>query len=160
MQHPTVTLSTPNKSSARINPTGIILHHSAGTYAGTVSWCINSESRVSYHCIVATDGSRTILGQDTERLWHAGVSAWRGRRNCNDFMLGIAVSGDTYRRRLTPVEIDSVAGWCVEKMQIHRIALENVTTHRKVSPGRKNDISPLAEVEIRKRIIEIISLHK
>ena len=29
----------------------------------------------------------------TERAWHAGVSSWRGRSDCNDFSIGIELEG-------------------------------------------------------------------
>jgi N-acetyl-anhydromuramyl-L-alanine amidase AmpD len=150
---------SPNISRGRvITPTAIILHHTAGSFAGSVSWCLNSASQVSYHCIVNTNGDRTVLAQDTQRAWHAGVSQFKGRKDCNSFTLGIAVSGNTNTRLLTEDEINSVAEWCVEKMRKCNISIENVTTHREVSPGRKNDVDTRAEKAIISRIKTLLNL--
>lgn len=147
---------TPNISSRKIKPEGIILHHTAGSYEGSVSWCLNPKSKVSYHTIVNTNGDKTILAEDTQRTWHAGKSSFKGKSDCNSFMLGIAVSGDTNKRELTEEEIESVACWCMNKMSIWDFDLEQITTHREVSPGRKNDVDFRAEKRIKNKIKELL----
>lgn len=147
---------TPNVSSRKIKPEGIILHHTAGSYEGSVSWCLNPDSNVSYHAIVNTNGDKTILAEDTQRAWHAGKSTFNGKNDCNSFMLGIAVSGDTNKRELTNEEIESVACWCTNKMSIWNFGIEQITTHREVSPGRKNDVDVRAEKAIKNRIKELL----
>jgi N-acetylmuramoyl-L-alanine amidase len=148
---------TPNVSKGRkITPTGIVLHHTAGSYAGSVNWCLNPASQVSYHCIIDLNGDRTFLAKETERAWHAGKSSYRGVTDCNSFMIGIAVSGNTNTRKLTPEEIASVATLCVEYMHRWKFPIENITTHRAVSPGRKNDVSPEAEKQILEAVLKII----
>ena len=146
---------SPNASGS-MQPQGIILHHSAGSYAGTVSWCMNLKAKVSYHCVVNTNGDRTVLVSDNVRAWHAGRSSWKGRSNCNDFMLGIAVSGNTNERELTNEETESVAMWCIRKMKAYSFGLDDITTHRHVSPNRKTDVDTRAELRIKKRIIDIL----
>jgi N-acetylmuramoyl-L-alanine amidase len=136
---------SPNVSGNPILPTAIVLHHTAGSYSGSVAWCLNASAKVSYHCIVNTTGERTILARYTQRAWHAGKSTFAGRTDCNSFTLGVAVSGNTYNRDLTPQEIESVAEWVVARMIEFKIPIERVTTHRAISPGRKNDVSPQAE---------------
>lgn len=148
---------SPNVNKNRvITPIGIILHHTAGSYSGSVSWCLNPQSQVSYHCIVNVDGNRTILAKDNQRAWHAGSSVFKGRNDCNSFMLGIAVSWNTNNRILNDDEVKSVAEWCVEKMKLHNIPLENITTHRAVSPNRKNDVDIRAEKAIIEEIKRIL----
>jgi len=147
--------NSPN-SSRTLAPTGIILHHTAGGYSGSVSWCLNKDAKVSYHCIVNTNGERTILVPDNVRAWHAGQSSFGGRSNCNEFMLGIAVSGNTNERELTPQEVESVAQWCVRKMKAYNFGIDRITTHRHVSPNRKNDVDARAEKRIKDRIVEML----
>jgi N-acetyl-anhydromuramyl-L-alanine amidase AmpD len=144
----TVIKQTPNISKSNIVPKGIVLHHTAGSYAGSVAWCLNPQSKVSYHCIVDMNGDRTILALPTQRAWHAGKSSFKGQSDCNSFMLGVAVSGNTYNRDLTAREIDSVADYCVEQMKEFKIPIDWVTTHKVVSPGRKTDVSDKAYNEI------------
>jgi N-acetyl-anhydromuramyl-L-alanine amidase AmpD len=143
---------SPNVSKTPIRPRGIVLHHTAGSYAGSVAWCLNASSQVSYHCIVNTNGDRSDLALTTQRAWHAGKSSFKGQSDCNSFMLGIAVSGDTYKRDLTPQEIDSVSSWCVEQMKTYGITIDWVTDHKAISPGRKTDLSPKAFEQIMEAI--------
>jgi N-acetyl-anhydromuramyl-L-alanine amidase AmpD len=97
---------TPNISAGRvIKPTHVILHHTSGAYAGSVSWCCDPVSKVSYHCIIARNGKRTVLALPTQRTWHAGVSSWQGRKDCNSFSVGMAWEGDTYQ---TPLSEDAL----------------------------------------------------
>lgn len=147
---------SPNTSGI-LKPEGIVLHHSAGSYTGTVAWILNPSSKVSYHCVVNTDGSRTVLVRDNKRAWHAGVSSFKGKQHCNQFMLGIAVTGDTNKRVLTLEEIESVAQWCVEKMKLYNFNIDSITTHREIAPKRKNDVDKRAEENIKNKIKELIN---
>jgi N-acetyl-anhydromuramyl-L-alanine amidase AmpD len=147
--------NSPN-SSRTLKPEGIILHHSAGSYAGTVAWILNRESKVSYHCVVSETGERTVLVPDNVQAWHAGKSVFNGKSSCNSFMLGVSVSGDTNKRELTDDEALSVAQWCVRKMKAYNFGIDQITTHRHVSPNRKNDVDVRAEKKIKELIIELM----
>ena len=136
-------LNTPNVSNGRtIKPQAIVLHHTAGSYAGSVAWCMNPASRVSYHCIVAKDGRRTVLADPDERTWHAGKSSWRGRRDLNSWSIGAAFEGNTYERVLGLDEMASMADYLAPIMARYGLTLADVTDHRTVSPGRKDDLNP------------------
>lgn len=103
---------------------------------------MNPASRVSYHCIVAKDGKRTTLADPDERTWHAGVSSWRGRRDLNSWSVGAAFEGSTYDRELGVDEMASMADYLLPIMQRYGLKLADVTDHRTVSPGRKDDLNP------------------
>ena len=103
---------------------------------------MNPASRVSYHAIVAKDGKRTVLADPDERCWHAGVSSWRGRRDLNSWSVGAAFEGDTYDRALGEAEMASMADHLLPIMQRYGLTLADVTDHRTVSPGRKDDLNP------------------
>jgi N-acetyl-anhydromuramyl-L-alanine amidase AmpD len=101
--YPQSNRKTPNVSAGRvIKPTHIVLHHTSGAYAGSVSWCLDPISKVSYHCIVARNGKRTVLATPSQRTWHAGVSSWQGRKDANSFSIGMAWEGDTYQGGIPP----------------------------------------------------------
>jgi N-acetyl-anhydromuramoyl-L-alanine amidase len=146
---------SPNRSRV-LSPKGIVLHHTAGSYAGSVAWCLNPKAKVSYHAIVNLNGDMTILVPDNSQAWANGVSSFKGRTNCNGFMLSIAVSGDTSKRELTPQEIEAVSQWCVEKMKQYNFGLDMVTTHREIAPKRKNDVDTRAEKAIKDRIVAML----
>ena len=65
---------SPNHSG-NITPEGVVFHHSAGSFQGTLSWCLQSKSKVSYHVLIHPDGSRHHMVPLTKRAWHAGKSA-------------------------------------------------------------------------------------
>lgn len=103
---------------------------------------MNPASRVSYHCIVARDGRRTVLADPDERAWHAGKSAWLGRKDLNSWSVGAAFEGDTNERALSEAEMASMADYLVPLMKKYNLVLGDVTDHRTVSPGRKDDLAP------------------
>ncbi len=131
-----------------------MLHHTSGTYAGSVAWCMNPASRVSYHCIVAKDGRRSTLADPDERAWHAGVSSWRGKRDLNSWSIGAAFEGDTYKRPLSEDEMASMAEYLAPLMKLYRLTLDDVTDHRTVSPGRKDDLAPMELARFRRYLID------
>ena len=136
-------LNSPNVTKGRrITPKAIVLHHTCGSYAGSVAWCADPASRVSYHCIVAKDGRRTVLADPDERAWHAGKSTWRGRRDLNSWSVGAAFEGDTNERQLGEDEMTSMAEYLLPVMQRYGLTLADVTDHRTVAPGRKDDLKP------------------
>jgi N-acetyl-anhydromuramyl-L-alanine amidase AmpD len=126
----------------RIKPKAIVLHHTSGSYAGSVAWCLNPASKVSYHCILAKDGRRSTLADPDERTWHAGKSGWRGRNDLNSWSIGAAFEGDTNKRALEAAEMASMAEYLVPLMRKYGLTLADVTDHRTVSPGRKDDLNP------------------
>jgi len=151
--YPETFRQTPNCKRGGNKLKGVVLHHSAGSYGGSVSWCLNATAKVSYHCIIDTDGSRTVLARDVDRCWHAGKSSWNGEKWCNNFTIGLAWSGNTYERKLTMAEIYSAIEYLEPRMKLYGWGLEQITTHREVSPGRKNDPSPDATADF-KRVLE------
>jgi N-acetyl-anhydromuramyl-L-alanine amidase AmpD len=141
--YPEKLLNSPNISRGRrITPKAIVLHHTSGSYAGSVAWCMDPASRVSYHAIVAKDGRRSTLADPDERTWHAGRSEWRGRRDLNSWSIGAAFEGDTNQRALEAAEMASMAEYLVPLMRKYGLTLADVTDHRTVSPGRKDDLNP------------------
>ena len=136
-----VSRQTPNFSKGRmIIPKAVVLHHTAGSYAGSVAWCMNPASQVSYHCIIKRDGERTVLASDNQRTWHAGVSNWKGRNDLNSWSLGVAFEGDTNKEPLSKEMIESAIEYLVPRMNRLSLTIKDVTDHRTVSPGRKNDL--------------------
>ena len=138
--YPEVYEASPNQSG-KIKPRFIILHHSAGSHNGTKSWILNKASQVSYHYLIAADGSRTQFVHDTKRAWHAGRSNWKGITALNSYSIGISFYGNTNSRTPSAAEVDSVAKKCVYLMDKFNIALDGILTHAMVSPGRKDDTS-------------------
>jgi N-acetyl-anhydromuramyl-L-alanine amidase AmpD len=137
---PEAKVRTPNVSAKPIRPEVVVLHHSGGSYAGGVSWIKNPKSRVSYHVLVAQDGRRTVFASPTQRTWHAGVSSWKGRRDLNSWSIGASFAGDTNKEPLTDAAMASMVEYLVPLIKKYGLSLNDVTDHRTVSPGRKDDL--------------------
>jgi N-acetyl-anhydromuramyl-L-alanine amidase AmpD len=147
--YPQTNRKTPNVSAGRvIKPTHIVLHHTSGAYAGSVSWCMDPVSKVSYHCIIARNGKRTVLALPSQRTWHAGVSSWQGRKDANSFAIGLAWEGDTYQIPLGEDAILSAVEYLLPLLDEYHIPLSNIIRHADVAPGRKDDCSPAAHAAL------------
>jgi N-acetyl-anhydromuramyl-L-alanine amidase AmpD len=140
---------TQNISAGRvIKPTHVVLHHTSGAYAGSVSWCCDPVSKVSYHCIIARNGKRTTLALPTQRTWHAGVSQWQGRKDANSWSIGMAWEGDTYQTPLSEDALLSAVEYLLPILREHHIPLANILRHADIAPGRKDDCSPAAHAAL------------
>ena len=151
-----VYLRSPNQSGA-IRPRFIIIHDSCGSHDGTKSWILQSKSQVSYHYLIAKDGSRIQFVYDTRRAWHAGKSSWQGLRGLNSHSVGVAFWGDTHERTPNDIEIDSCAHKVAYLMRKFSIGIDGVLTHAQISPGRKTDTSPATMARVLARITELNS---
>ena len=91
---------------------------------------------VSSHFVVRRGGACEQFVSCDERAWHAGISSWRGRENCNDYSIGI--------------ELEGLEGEPFEKAQYdtlgrlmraigNRYPIDGVAGHEHVAPGRKAD---------------------
>jgi AmpD protein len=92
--------------------------------------------KVSAHFFLRRDGELLQFVSCDERAWHAGVSSWRGRENCNDYSIGI--------------ELEGLEGLGFESAQYARLApllralqsrygRVDVAGHEHVAPMRKKD---------------------
>tara|TARA_R110001599_G_scaffold128079_1_gene301690 strand:- start:362 stop:982 length:621 start_codon:yes stop_codon:yes gene_type:complete len=133
---------TSNKGGA-IHPIGVVFHHTAGSFVGSLEWCKDPEAKVSYHVIIEKDGSRHQLVPFNRRAWANGKSSFNGRTGCNGFMISIAFSESTYDRELTTLEIESAKELIEQLKKSINLKFENITDHRTISPGRKNDLNPI-----------------
>lgn len=94
---------------------------------------------VSSHFYIRRDGSLWQFVSCNERAWHAGVSAYRGRDNCNDDSIGI--------------ELEGLEGGNFEAAQYGALnallkdiaahyPIRYLAAHSDIAPGRKNDPGP------------------
>ena len=95
-----------------------------------------SSLKVSAHFLVRRGGELVQFVPVGRRAWHAGASSWRGRKDCNDYSIGIELEGtdesdfeDAQYRRLSNL------------VNVLRLALplRDFAAHSDVAPGRKTD---------------------
>lgn len=142
---------SPNQSGT-IRPSHIILHHSAGSFEGSVSWCTQSRSRVSYHYMISPTGLRVEMVPPTKKAWHAGKSKWKGLVGMNSHSIGISFYGNTHKRQVGQDEMDSVALLCLELCRKYRIPKDNILTHAMIARHRKDDCSESVWERVKQRM--------
>lgn len=152
--YPEKFIKTPNQGG-KISPKFIVLHHSSGSHDGTKSWILSPESQVSYHYLINKDGSRTQFVADTKRAWHAGLSSWKGYSGLNSCSVSVSFFGDTYKREVSDIEIDSCAKKCIYLMEKFNLKVDSIVTHAMISPDRKDDCSPETFDRVINRIKEL-----
>ena len=92
--------------------------------------------QVSAHFFIRRSGAIWQFVSCDERAWHAGVSAWRGRENCNDYSIGIeleGLEGSTFEA----VQYEALAQLCTSIAR--RYPIEGIAGHEHIAPGRKRD---------------------
>ena len=91
---------------------------------------------VSAHFLIRRDGKLVQFVSCDDRAWHAGVSHWNGREDCNDFSVGVeleGLEGEPFDDAQYPV----LAGLLRSLLLRYPIAV--VAGHEHVAPGRKID---------------------
>jgi N-acetylmuramoyl-L-alanine amidase len=85
--------SSPNVSGPLVDPSMIVDHFTGGASAeSSAAWLCDRRAAASAHVVVDRDGSIIQLVPFNVRAWHAGVSTWRGRANCNTYSIGIEIA--------------------------------------------------------------------
>lgn len=98
-----------------------------------------AELKVSAHLFIARTGAITQFVPFDARAWHAGVSSFHDRANCNDYSIGIELEGcddiaytDAQYETLAKVSRQIQAAYPL-------ITPERIVGHSDIAPGRKTD---------------------
>ncbi|WP_313687174.1 1,6-anhydro-N-acetylmuramyl-L-alanine amidase AmpD [Pantoea sp.] len=102
--------------------------------------------RVAAHCLIRRDGELVQYVSFDERAWHAGVSQFEGRENCNDFSMGIELEG-TDTQPYTDAQYATLQAVTAVLMQHYPLTLERITGHSNIAPERKTDPGPAFDWE-------------
>lgn len=95
--------------------------------------------QVSAHFYIQRDGALWQFVDCDARAWHAGVSCFRGRENCNDFSIGIELQG-LEGDRFEPAQYDTLGQLSADLAA--RYSIDAVAGHEHIAPGRKLDPGP------------------
>lgn len=94
---------------------------------------------VSAHLLIRRDGSVIQFIPLNQRAWHAGLSSFQGRENCNDFSIGIELEG-TDTCPYTDEQYSALESLTrVIQGYYPAITPDNITGHSDIAPGRKTD---------------------
>ncbi len=98
--------------------------------------------RVSSHLLVRRDGQVIQFVPFDKRAWHAGVSRYEGRENCNDFSIGIELEGTDELAYEDPQYQQLSALIKVLLKHYPTLGREHIAGHSDIAPGRKTDPGP------------------
>lgn len=101
-----------------------------------------ADLKVSAHCFIARNGSITQFVSFDDRAWHAGVSLFDGRSNCNDFSIGIELEGTDEQpyEDIQYVSLVSLTRLLMERYPA--VDRQRIVGHSAIAPGRKTDPGP------------------
>ena len=129
----------------------VVLHADAdASIDASLDWCCDPKSKVSYHAIIGRTGRIFSLVPGSKRAWHAGVSAFMGRANVNDFSIGLSFGNrNDGVERYTDAQYAAGALYVASLIAAFPlITLDRITTHAAIAlpAGRKTDPGPCFDV--------------
>lgn len=125
----------------------VVIHADADADVdASLAYCCDARSKVSYHTLIGRTGRIFSLVAAEKRAWHAGVSAFQGRANVNDFSVGLSFGNrNDGVERYTDAQYAAGALYVASLMAAFPyITLDRITTHAAIAlpAGRKTDPGP------------------
>jgi len=99
-------------------------------------------TQVSAHLLIRRDGELVQFVPFDRRAWHAGESRFRGRKQCNDFSIGIELEGTDASRYADQQYAQLTAAIRAIMIAYPVISTRTIAGHCDVAPGRKTDPGP------------------
>lgn len=97
---------------------------------------------VSAHLLIERNGHITQFVNFNHRAWHAGVSVFDGRNNCNDYSIGIELEGCD-DQVYTDGQYQRLASVSWQLLQVYpKLTRQRICGHSDIAPGRKTDPGP------------------
>ena len=98
--------------------------------------------KVSAHFFISREGAITQFVSCKDRAWHAGISEFMHRKNCNDFSLGIELEG-VDDQAYSDAQYQSL-NQLVNELTKHYplITPDRICGHSDIAPERKTDPGP------------------
>ena len=98
--------------------------------------------KVSSHFLITRKGALIQFVPTHKRAWHAGISKYKGKENCNDFSIGIELEGCD-EEEFEKEQYHSLSR-LINFLSIDlKIDKQNIVGHADIAPGRKTDPGPL-----------------
>ena len=97
------------------------------------------EMIVSSHLFIDREGLLTQFVPFDRAAWHAGISEFKGRDNCNEFSIGIELEG-TDDLEYPPNQYKTLIEATKALMEAYpNISVDNIVGHKDIAPVRKTD---------------------
>ena len=97
--------------------------------------------KVSSHFLITRAGQLIQFVPTHLSAWHAGISSFKGRENCNDFSIGIELEGCD-EDEFTGNQYETLVELVNFLKQEYLIGDSNIVGHSSIAPGRKKDPGP------------------
>ena len=95
--------------------------------------------KVSSHFLIERTGNLKQFVSIDKKAWHAGVSSFKNRENCNDFSIGIELEG-TDDSEYEKNQYNTLIKLVISLMRKYpNITKERVVGHSEIAPKRKTD---------------------
>ena len=149
---------TPHFEKTKILASVVVIHYTQ-TFSLQDALSILDTRKLSAHFILDKKGGIIQLVDTEEKAWHAGESSFRGRKNLNDFSIGIELVNPGFLKDETQWSFGhrnhlgkNWANWPDSQIKSlctlltwikkNHSACADVVGHSDVSPGRKIDPGP------------------
>ena len=95
--------------------------------------------KVSAHVLIKRNGEIIQFVPFNKRAWHAGVSSYKGKNNCNDFSIGIELEGsdDDIFEDIQYEKLSLITSLLIAEYDL--ITKDNIKGHSDIAPERKTD---------------------
>lgn len=94
---------------------------------------------VSAHLFIRRNGEMIQFVPFNKRAWHAGLSCYRGKENCNNFSIGIELEGSD-NEPFTEKQYQQLAS--VTQLLTAHYPIADIVGHNDIAPTRKTDPGP------------------
>lgn len=135
---------SPNFNSREGTPVDMLVLHYTGMRTAKEAFdrLCDPAAEVSAHYMIEEDGTLSVLVDEADRAWHAGIASWRGESNINSRSVGIELVNPGHEfgyRDFPEPQISVLIDLCGGILDRHDIPVRNVVGHSDVAPARKQD---------------------
>ena len=95
--------------------------------------------KVSAHVLIKRNGEIIQFVPFDKRAWHAGVSSYNGKNDCNNFSIGIELEGseDDIFEDIQYEQLSLITSLLITEYDL--ITKDNIKGHSDIAPERKTD---------------------
>lgn len=97
--------------------------------------------QVSAHLLILRSGEVLQFVNFNDRAWHAGRSSYLGKKECNDYSIGIELEGSD-DQPFESVQYAVLAQVVASLQQAYPKIQQHLAGHSDIAPGRKTDPGP------------------
>jgi AmpD protein len=95
--------------------------------------------KVSSHILIKRTGETLQFVPFNKRAWHAGISSYLGKENCNDYSIGIELEG-TDDSEFIDEQYNSLKNLTSSLIRSYpNLSEDRLVGHSDIAPGRKSD---------------------